>query len=120
MKSLTLLGNVAKGLYSKRVNPKVGVLVPQCIDDVRHHTLNRLDEFRWNKEVKRWTNGRDDEITYTSWKPPSWLFVPLRPCHRSQEASQMFFSIAHTGWESPYIPAWPSADPPTDQDQGPQ
>jgi len=44
MKSLTLLGNFAKGLYSKNANPKVGVL--ECIDDVRHHTLNRLDEFR--------------------------------------------------------------------------
>jgi len=42
-KSLTLLGNFAKGLYSRSANPQVGVL--QCIDDVRHHALNHLDEF---------------------------------------------------------------------------
>jgi len=53
MKSLTLLGNFAKDLYSTKANLKVGVL--QCIDDVRHHALNHLDEFRWKKEIKRWT-----------------------------------------------------------------
>jgi len=46
MKSLTLLGNFAKNLYSRNANPKVCILVLQCIDDVRHYTLNRLDEFR--------------------------------------------------------------------------
>ena len=47
MKSLTLLGNFAKGFYSRIANIKVGVL--QCIDDVWHHALNHLDEFRWKK-----------------------------------------------------------------------
>ena len=64
--SLTLLGNFAKGLYNRNANPKVGVL--QCIDDVRHHILNRLDEFRWNIEVKRRTDHADDEITHAAWK----------------------------------------------------
>ena len=66
MKSLTLLGNFAKGIYSRTANKNIGVL--QCIDDGQHHALHHLDEFRWNKEVKMWTDYANDEITYAAWK----------------------------------------------------
>jgi len=60
-KSLTLLGNFAKDLYSRNANLEVGVL--QCIDDVRHHALNHLDEFRWKEEIKRWTMQVMESLT---------------------------------------------------------
>lgn len=51
--SLTLLRNFTKGSYSRITNRWSVVL--EHINNMRHHTLNCLDKFRWKKESRRLT-----------------------------------------------------------------
>jgi hypothetical protein len=48
-KSLTLLGNLSEGKHSKSTNLSICVL--ECFNNIRNHTLDRLDEFHW-KNIK--------------------------------------------------------------------
>jgi len=51
-KSLTLLGNFNEGSHSRMAIPRSRVL--DHINDIRHHSLNFLDKFRWKKESRGW------------------------------------------------------------------
>jgi len=58
-KLLTLLGNLSEGKHSQSANPFIGVL--ECVDNIRNHTLDRLDELHW-KSMKS-TGGPTKQMT---------------------------------------------------------
>ena len=71
-KSLTLLGNFSEGKHSKRANIFISVF--ECVNNIRNHTLDHLDEFHW-KNMK--STGRPTEQMT---KSLALLERPLHDC----------------------------------------